>query len=75
MHAQNLLQHSKGPRARIYVEVEASVNRPEQQATFPTNTFQFTCAPRLSFGFKHCSVTKGDFRLRFLEVWDAFDNL
>lgn len=47
MHARNLLQHSKGPRARIFVEVEASVNRPEQQTTFPTNTFQFTCDPIL----------------------------
>lgn len=48
MHARNLLQHATGPRGRIYVEVEASVNRPEQQTTFPTNTFQFTYAPTLS---------------------------
>ena len=45
MHAQNLPQHSAGPRGRVHVEVQACVVRPERQAAFPTNAFQFTCAP------------------------------
>lgn len=44
MHAQNLPHHSAGPTARVFVDVEASVVRPEQQAAFPTNAFHFRCA-------------------------------
>jgi hypothetical protein len=44
MHARNILQHPSGPRGRMHVEVEASVNRPDEPSTFPTNVFQFTYA-------------------------------
>eukprot|EP00892_Ulva_mutabilis_P002977 jgi/Ulvmu1/12680/UM094_0037.1 len=42
MHARNLLDHPDGARGQIFVQVEASVNRPEHGTSATTNTFSFT---------------------------------
>ena len=43
LHTKTLMDHPDGPRGLVYVEVEASVNRPESVSSATTNRFLLTC--------------------------------